>query len=115
MWCLAKVGVDIGFSPPAGVGASIALVKGFVMYLLVAGSITAGQPWFDTSKNAFPLLPKTSPASIAIVIEALQPAATTYFAQLAIVNDADILQAEPNSLYQIRSKGKLIGPPGNLL
>jgi hypothetical protein len=114
MWRLAKAKVDVDFNPPAGVGTSTALVKGLITYLLVASSITAGQPGHDTSKNSYPQLPKTSPASIAREIEALQPAAAPYFAQLATVNGPSVRQAERDSLQFIRNKAELMRAPGNL-
>lgn len=90
------------------------MVKSLVMYLLVNGSITAAQATPDTVKNMFPQLSKTSPASIARLIESIQPALGDYFHTLATPDGKPVQDVLAWCQKSLRLKDVLANEPGNL-
>ncbi|KAL9110638.1 MAG: hypothetical protein Q9227_004815 [Pyrenula ochraceoflavens] len=125
MWRLAKDKVDQIASPlstPANVGPQSALAKALIMYVLVTGSVTNVAEGNASSKNAYPQLPKTSPASIARQIETLQPNTITFFTRLAqpppppprVEPRLPVEEAQAFSLEYLRNKARLMLDPGNL-
>jgi hypothetical protein len=114
MWRLARAHAHLHFAPPVAVGMASPLVYALITYVLVANSITIGGLGNASAKNSFPQLPKTSPASIARVIEAMEPAATAFFQQLILPGGAYITQARNTSDFFLRNKAQLMLAPGNL-
>lgn len=115
MWRLAKARVEDlqYFHPPATIGMATPLVKALMTYIIACGSITIAPVGNGSSKNCFPQLPKTSPASIARAIAGLEPAALPYFAQLVTAGGLNIQHAL-TVFQQLRTIGILAQPPGNL-
>ena len=81
MWRQARSLVNTYY--PATIAApNDTLVKALLMYVLVAVSVTNLSSTSASLKNAYPQLPKTSPASIARQIVAILPAANAFFVSL---------------------------------
>jgi hypothetical protein len=114
MWRLAKAHAHQHFAPPANVGTATPLVLALITYVLVANSITITAVGNATSKNSFPQLPKTSPASIARAIEGIAPNAAAFFRRLAVPGGDDVLQAQDSSVNFLRNRAQLVLAPGNL-
>jgi hypothetical protein len=111
MWRMAKAKVEEHFEGNAGVGHD--LLKALITYLLVCCSINVPND-VDFIKNNFPQLPKTSPASIARAIEALDPNMVPVSQALARPDNPDVNFLQELSLNTLRDLTKMVGNPGYL-
>lgn len=93
--------------PPAALPA----IRGLITYLVAAGSVSVEEAGGSTSKNSFPQLPKTSPASVAKLIGELRPEAVAVLKQLA---GGATLSSVKTDIASLRVLSNLVAPPGQL-
>lgn len=110
LWRAAKAKADpITAATPA---AALPMVRALITYLIAAGSVSVQAAGGSSSKNSFPQLPKTSPASIARLIAQIHPEAAATLQHLA--TDAGTIEAVKTDIGILRVAANLVGDPGRL-